>query len=252
MKIQNSITITVRAIALSGAFSLLGGLGAQAAFTALPPGTPETPGVAVPTAAAGEVIGTVVASRAANFADTGTPPPVNTGILNSLVVNRGGGLLDFYYQVVNTSNPGAPLDLDEIFRIKSIGGFLGVAGVQISQTNSIAGLIGAPVLPVGVEGASTADRDVGSPGSIGFDFSAPPAFFPDASNVGGGEASSFLIVRTNSTQFGDVLAQISGGGGTSTASTFGAVPEPGSMVFGLGILGVCFLRNRKSQASRAA
>jgi hypothetical protein len=252
MKIQNSITITVRAIALSGAFSLLGGLTANAAFSNLPAGTAETPGVAVPTAAAGEVIGTVVASRAVNFADTGLPSPVNTGVLNSLVVNRGGGLLDFYYQVVNTSNPGQPLDLDEIFRIKSIAGFQGVAGVQVSQTNSLAGLIGAPALPVGVEGASTADRDVGSIGSIGFDFSAPPAFFPDPSNVGGGEASSFLIIRTNATTFGDVTAQISGGGGTSLASTFAAIPEPGSMVFGLGILGVCFLRNRKSQPSRAA
>jgi len=252
MKIQNSITITVKAIALSGAFSLLGGLGAQAAFTALPPGTPELPGVAVPTATAAEVTGTVVAFKGLNFADSGTPPAVNTGILNSLVVNRGGGLLDFYYQVVNTSNPGAPLDGDEIFRIKSIAGFQGIAGVQISQTNDISTLTGEPALPVGVEGASTADRDVGTPGSIGFDFSAPPAFFPDASNVGGGEASSFLIIRTNATSFGDVNAQISGGGGTSTVGTFAAVPEPGSMVFGLGILGVCFLRNRKSQASRAA
>jgi len=252
MKISNSITVTVRAIALSGAFSLLGGLSAQAAFSALNPGTPESPGVVVPTATAGEVTGTVVAFKAVNFSDTGTPPAVNTGVLNSFVVDRGGGLLDFYYQLVNTSTPDPLLNLDEIFRIKSIGGFQGVAGVQVAQTNSIAGLIGAPALPVGVEGASTADRDVGSVGSIGFDFSTPPAFLPNPSNVQGGEASSFLIIRTNSTTFGNATAQISGGGGTSLPSTFAAIPEPGSMVFALGVLGVCFVRNRKGQPARSA
>jgi hypothetical protein len=256
MKIQNSITITVRAIALSGAFSLLGGIGAQAAFTVLPPLTPETPGVAVPIAAAAEVTGTVLTTRNAAFADNGTPPPLNTGVLRSFVVDRGAGLLDFYYQLVSTSSPA-----EELFRIKSIGGFAPGLAVSVSQTNSLAGLVagggsgfvaGSYTQGAGLEDASTADRDVGSVGSVGFDLSNPPAFFPDPENVSGGESSTFLIVRTNSTQYGDVTAQISGSGGTSLASTFAAVPEPGSMVFGLGILGVCFLRNRKSQASRAA
>jgi len=249
MKIQYPITITVRAIALASAFSLLGGITANATFAPLPAGTPETPGVGVPVATAGDVTGTVIAFKGVGFTDTGTPPPVNTGVLNSFVVDRGGGLLDFYYQLVNTSTPDPQFNLDEIFRIKSIGGFQGVAGVQVSQTNSLAGLIGAPALPVGVEGASTADRDVGSPGSIGFDFSTPPAFLPNPSNVQGGEASSFLIIRTNSTTFGNATAQISGGGGTSLASTFAAVPEPGSMVFALGVLGACFARNRRSSRS---
>jgi len=256
MKIQNSITTTVRAIALSGAFSLLGGLGAQAAFTALPPGTPETPGVGVPTAAPAEITGTVLKVRNANFQDTGTPPPLNTGVLRSFVVDRGAGLLDFYYQIVSTSSPA-----EELFRIKSIGGFSPALTVSVSQTNSLAGLTaglgsgfvaGSFTQGAGLEDASTADRDVGSVGSVGFDMSNPPAFFPDPENIQGGETSSFLVIRTNSTVYGDVLAQISGSGGTSLALTFAAVPEPGSMVFGLGILGVCFLRNRRSQSSRAA
>lgn len=254
MKIQNSITITVRAIALSGAFSLLGGLAAQAAFTVLPPGTPETPGVGVPIAAPGEITGTVLKVRDASFADTGTPPPLNTGTLRSFVVDRGAGLLDFYYQLVSTSSPA-----EELFRIKSIGGFAPGLALSVSQTSSLAGLVagggsgfvaGSYTQGAGLEDASTADRDVGSIGSVGFDLSNPPAFFPDPENVQGGETSTFLIIRTNANQYGDVQAQISGSGGTSLATTFAAVPEPGSMIFGLGVLGVCFLRNRRSQAAR--
>jgi hypothetical protein len=254
MKIQNSVTITVRAIALASAFSLVGGITAQAAFTALPPGTPETPGVVVPIEAA--PTGTVLKIRDAAFSDTGTPPPLNTGVLRSFVVDRGAGLLDFYYQLVSTSNPA-----EELFRIKSIGGFDPSLTLSVAQTTSLAGLVagggsgfvaGSYTQGGGLEDASTADRDVGSIGSVGFDLSNPPAFFPSPENVSGGESSTFLIIRTSSTQYGDVTAQISGSGGTSLASTFAAVPEPGSMVFGLGVLGVCFLRNRKSQASRAA
>jgi hypothetical protein len=261
MKIQNSITTTVRAVALSGAFSLLGGFTAQAAFSGLPPGTPETPGVAVPTAAAAEVTGTVLAVRDAAFSDTGTPPPVNTGVLRSFVVDRGAGLLDFYYQLVNTSVVDPVASLDELFRIKSIGGFDPSLALSVSQTDSLAGLVagagsgfvaGSYTQGAGLEDASTADRDVGSVGSVGFDYSDPPAFIPDPENVQGGETSTFLIVRTNANQYGDVTAQISGGGGTSLASTFAAVPEPGSMVFALGVLGTCLLRNRRSQPSRSA
>jgi hypothetical protein len=176
--------------------------------------------------------------------------------LRSFVVDRGAGLLDFYYQVVNTSNVA-----EELFRIKSIGGFNPALSLQVAQTTSLAGLVagagsgfvaGSYTQGAGLEDASTADRDVGSVGSVGFDFSNPPAFIGDPENVSGGETSTFLIVRTNSTQYGDVIAQINGSGGTSLATTFAAVPEPGSMVFGLGVLGVCFLRNRKSQTSRAA
>ena len=254
MKIQNSITITVRAIALASAFSLVAGTTATAAFSLLPPGTPEFPGVAVPTDAA--PTGTVLAVRDAGFSDTGTPPPLNTGVLRSFVVDRGAGLLDFYYQLVSTSDPA-----EELFRIKSIGGFDPTLTLEVAQTSSLAGLVagggsgfvaGSYTQGAGLEDASTADRDVGSAGSVGFDLSDPPAFFPDAENVQGGESSTFLIIRTSANQYGDVTAQISGSGGTSLASTFAAVPEPGSMVFGLGVLGVCFLRNRKSRPSPAA
>jgi hypothetical protein len=251
MKIQNSITTTVRAIALTSAFSLVAVSAAQAAFVPLPTGTPETPGVVLDPNTAG-LTGTVLAVRDASFADTGTPPPLNTGVLRSFVVDSGGGLLDFYYQLVSTANPA-----EELFRIKSIGGFSPGLALSVAQTNSLGGLVagagsgfvaGSYTQGGGLEGASTADRDVGSAGSVGFDLSNPPAFFPNPSNIQGGETGTFLVIRTNSSQYGDVTAQISGSGGTSLASTFAAVPEPGSMIFGLAVLGTCFVRNRRSQA----
>lgn len=253
MKIQNSITITVRAIALAGAFSLVASSQVQAAFALLPAGTPEVPGVAVPIEAA--PTGTVIATHNEAFADNAKPTPFATGIMKSFVVQQPGGTLDFYYQLVNTTvDP-----LEEFFRIKSIGGFSPGLTLSVAQTTSLAGLTaglgsgfvaGSYTQGAALEDASTADRDVGSVGSVGFDFSNPPAFIGNPENVGGGESSTFLIIRSNATTYGLFTTEVVSGSASSFPVVFSAVPEPGSMVFGLGVLGVCFLRNRRN--SRAA
>ena len=123
MTILNHISTTVKAVALAGTFSLIGFSTTQAAFVALPlPVIPETPGVAL-----GGLttigVGKVVDFKTVAFVDNALPTPFASGILNSFVVDRGGGLLDFYYQVVNTSPGPDPLCDADFYRFKTTGGF---------------------------------------------------------------------------------------------------------------------------------
>jgi len=213
---------------------------AQAAFRPLPSPTPETPGVALDLNTLG-LTGTVLATLDSPFVDNAVPTPFAQGTLRSLVVDRGGGLLDVYYQLVNTSPP--PPDLvSEFYRLKTIGGFDPSLLLSVAQTNSLSGLVagagsgfvaGNYVTGGALQPASTADRDVGTIGSVGFDFPFQrPAFIGDANNVQAGESSSFLVVRTNASQFGSVRVSISGAA-TSFANSFAvttAIPEPGTCV----------------------
>jgi hypothetical protein len=262
MKIQNTITITVRAIALSGAFSLVAVNATQAAFVPLAPGTPETPGVVLDPNTAG-LTGTVIATHSESFVDNAQPTPFASGILKSFVVDTGSGL-DFYYQLTNTSGQpgGAPgtLAVEDFFRIKSIGGFDAGLTLSVAQTNDISGLtagLGSGfnaanyVQGGGLEDASTADRDVATPGSVGFSFSDPPAFIGDPENVSGGETGTLLVIRTNASTYGLFTTEVISGSATSFATVFSAVPEPGSMVFAFGVLGACLLRNRRNPSRSA-
>ena len=173
----------------------------------------------------------------------GDPPPafsIFTGILRSSVVDRGGGLLDFHYQLVNTSP--SPSDIvTQFFRIKTIGGFSPNLTIAVGQVG------GAGLKPV-----ATADRDEGNLGGVGFAFppQPPQPFVGHVSNIGPGETSAIVIVRTNATQYGDAQMAISGGG-TALASTFVAsfpeiaveqplntdIPDGGSKSFGSVIVG---------------
>jgi MYXO-CTERM domain-containing protein len=83
---------------------------------------------------------------------------------------------------------------------------------------------------------------------VGFDFpiQPPPAFIGDPMNIEAGETSTFLVVRTNSRAYGNVQMVIDGAG-TSFARTFAAVPEPGSMIFGLALLGALGVSRRRTQ-----
>ena len=176
--------------------------------------------------------------------------------MRSFVVNRGGGLLDFYYQLVNTSAP--PPDMfSEFFRMKTSGGFDPSLVLSVGQTDSLAGLVagagsgfvaGSYTTGASLQLAKTADRDVGTIGSVGFDFPTQPpaAFIGDPENLEAGETSTFLVVRTNSTQFGNIQMAIDGAG-TSFATSFAAVPEPGSMIFGLALLGAVGASRRRAK-----
>ncbi len=254
MTIQTMST-TIRILALAGSLSLLATSSSSAAFANLPSPTDETPGVLLGAVQATGG-GTVLSVLDRTFDDGSLPTPFAQGTLRSFVVDRGAGLLDFYYQLVNTTPPSTFADPDkEFYRIKTTGGFNPSLVVSVGQTNSLAGLVAGPgsgfvpgsyVTGSGLKPALTADRDVATIGSAGFDFPThpPDAFVGDPKNIGAGQLSTFLVVRTNSTVFGRIEAAISGSG-TSFATTFAAIPEPSSVVFGIALLGTCFGRGAR-------
>jgi len=251
---KQSITSMFPLFAIASALSLLLTETSQAAFTALPSPTAEFPGVSLgPVQATGG--GTVLATLDTAFADNAMPTPFATGTLRSFVVDRGGGLLDFYYQLVNTTRQ--PDFTSEFFRMKTTGGFNPSLVLSVGQTDSLAGLVagagsgfvaGNYTTGVSLQPAETADRDVATLGSVGFDFpmQPPPAFIGDPMNIEAGETSTFLVVRTNSRSYGNVNMVIDGAG-TSVAASFAAVPEPGSMIFGLALLGAVGASRRRAQ-----
>ena len=261
MKNQKPITVTAKAAALVGAFSLIAVTTTQAAFTALPSPTPETPGVALGAfqAAGG---GTVLAVYDSPFVDNAQPTPFASGTLRSFVVDRDAGpgvALDYYYQLVNTSAPPADFT-QEFFRLKTTGGFDPSLVLSVGQTDSLAGLVAGggsgfvagSYITAGVKPANSADRDVATSGSVGFDFAViPPPFIGDAANIGQGQASGFLVVRTNSTQYGLVTTAIDGAA-TSFPSAFAAVPEPSSVLFGLAMFGLTLNSRIKSRRTKVA
>ena len=246
MNKPTTITTAFKAAALMGAFSLIAVSASQAAFTLLPSPTPEVPGVMVgavqPTGG-----GAVVASMSQSF--TAPPNAFTGGTLNSWVVNRGGGLLDFYYQVINTT-PAPDVNGDEqIWRVNILHGFAkaGIEPVSVGQTN--VSPFGGPAIG-GLKPARTADRDQSESGDVGFEFPVAPGFPGDPLNIASGESSTFLVVRTNSTTWSTTQAQISSGD-TATVATFAPVPEPGSALFGLAMFGVALtsrVRGRKSKS----
>ena len=262
MNKQKPTTVTAKAAALMGAFSLIAVTTTQAAFTALPSPTGETPGVALgafqPSGG-----GTVLAVYDSPFVDNASPTPFASGTLRSFVVDRDAGpgvALDFYYQLVNTSAPPADFT-QEFFRLKTTGGFDPSLILSVGQTDSLAGLVAGggsgfvagSYVTAGVKPATTADRDVATIGSVGFDFpSQPPLpFIGDPKNIGQGQASGFLVVRTNSTIYGLIQTAVDGAA-TSFPSAFAAVPEPSSVLFGLAMFGLTLNSRIKSRSSKTA
>ncbi len=201
--------------------------------------------------------GKVVAFKTVSFVDNALPTPFASGILNSFVVDRGSGLLDFYYQLVNTSVGPDPFGDSDMFRFKTLAGFDPAqnpqlaSGLMIGQTNTLTGLntsmfpaVAGLTQGAGLQAAATGDHSVGTIGSVGFDFPIQPPlpFTGDVNNVNFGESSSFIIVRTNSTVFGMVPSAISGSATAFPVGTFAAIPEPGSILFGIAVLGTCLGR----------
>lgn len=240
--------LTFKSAALMGAFSLIIATASQAAFVALP--SPADPPVVLGGLTAIGA-GTVLASSSAPYV-----APFSNGTLNTFVVDRGGGLLDFYYQVVNLTPGPDPFGDDQIARIAIENSFNypGVDPVFVAQTdvNPATGVAG-----VGLKPASVADRDrpTGNPltlGSIGFNFpTAPPndpTFLSDPLNVASGQSSTFMVVRTNSTVFGAATASIGSNGGFTQVGTFAPIPEPSSILFGIAMFGVA-LTNRSRRAA---
>ena len=244
MNKPKAISTTFKAAALVSVFSLISSV-SQAAFVALPSPTPEVPGALLGglTATGG---GSIVASASSPFTNAFT-----SGIYNTFVVDRDPGagvLLDFYYQVINTTPTPDIIGDEQIFRIKTVGGFDATVDPVLAAQTDIDPTTGLSVS--GLKPARTADRDEGSPFSVGFEFPvAPGGIVADPLNIASLQSSTFMVVRTNSSTYTSAIAQVSSGD-TSLVSTFAAVPEPSSILFGLGMFGVALTSRAKRRASK--
>lgn len=228
---------------LAGLLSLAAAAPGFADFVALPENTPETPGVALD-GGTGNFGGTVIAAQDSLF----NLQTTFAGILRTMVVDTGLGY-DFYYQIVNTgTDDGGGAD---IFRIKTLGGFHGLT-LTVSYRTDLNSLDfgafasgpagGAGAYQVGTKSVFSADRDVNTNGSAGFDFS-PSQFLFDPANINPGEKSMFAVVRSNATTYMAVSMDISGND-TARIESFAPVPEPQAAA--LTVLGGALLLRRRA------
>ena len=237
----------VRAAALAGAFSLAVAAPGFAAFVPLPENEGEDPGIALGSGTAG-VTGTVIAAQDSVF----NVSIDFRGVLRSMVVDTGSGY-DFYYQLVNTGTDDG--FGTEIYRMKTSGGFTGLS-LDVSYRSDLTGLNfagftngpsgGSGAYSAGTKSVFSADRDNGSTGSVGFDFSSAHFIFDPAKNINGGETSRIEVVRTSAATFVPVTVAISGGFGTAQVAAYAPVPEPhAAAMIGAGCIILIRRRSRR-------
>jgi hypothetical protein len=210
---------------------LLGGIATTAGATPLNNGFSsqnflDTPLAGTTSAARPELAGLVLA-------DTDTPFTLDgvTGFVQNRVVREfGTGTLDFYWRVV--VDPATD-------------GGAGIEGLRLAN--------------FGYANMTDADWRIDGSGTIGATTGRlfNPATHPDgdinflfASNVDGGESSSFFFLHTGATQFaltGDYDVLNADGDFTSLAATYApAVPEPTpALLLALGVLTLGLLRSRR-------
>lgn len=247
MNTQHHLTTHLKALALAGAFSFTAILATHAAFQPLPENGIE--GFVTLTNMSGTSTGgLLVGTLDSPFAET--IQAEFSGILRTRVVSRTGvlgGPLDFYYELANLSPGKPPIGSggdSDIYRFDTQGGYAGLSNISVGgETGVVFGV------PAGGKFALTSDRGF-SPGGVGFEFQPTPPptpFIGAASNLDVGQTSQWLVVRTNETTFTSVLVFVEGFG-TGIAGSFAPIPEPTTIGFGLGILGVCasgFLKGRR-------
>ena len=221
--IKNHSFVALAAIMLVGA-----GTSANAVILA-PGGT--SPNVAAPTEPASVLVG---APLTVNI--TGIPDINPASTITERIYRQAGGTLDFYFQLTSV---GLPFNgLIHQFNANFYAGFITdvfwdnspvVAGVITQAGNPLNGLASGTVIP------DTFARS-NSGNAIQFNFPDPPVVFGGSGPIQPGQTSKWLVIRTNATQVGPGIGGVINGI-TQNFNLLGPVPEPGSLIFGLGVLG---------------
>jgi hypothetical protein len=250
------LTSSNRLLALA-ATALLHGFSAQAAL--ILPGTAYDSSVPIGPAtniiASGSLSGTVIADQTTAFSES-----LNgffTGTIRSLVVRRADtSTLDFYYQLVNnTALEEFPNDADIfLLSLENFSGF-GAPGtdaldliVRNDGLTGLSGLASAATFVNGNIGATSGFRDPQAPSSAGFIFATLPTnFIDDPNNIGKGDTSNFVVIRSSASDFAAAPAFVTGTFGTAVTQAYSPVPEP--TVAGLTAIGVLGLAVRRRRAA---
>ena len=234
MNVMNQNQVKRWAAPLAGILSILAVSTSQAALVAPGGGFTNLAGTT-------NFGGTVVGNKTVGFIE---PSALFQGTLRSVVVQNSSGLLDFYFQIANTSNL-APVNTPagggaDIFRLAvlNFNGFGTGAGDSLEVnyvTNGLTGIAGAGAFVTGTKLAVTGDRlPTVASNLVGFDFDTSH-FLGGPGNVDSGQTSDFLLIRTNARFFQNVNNEVISSFGTAFASGFAPVPvpEPATLLAGL-------------------
>jgi len=226
-----------------GAIALIASVSSVQA-TLLPPPPPSIS--AQPLGTATEVAGSVIGDITVPFG-IGTNPANSSygGTIQSVVVRRTGaapglavGGLDFYYQLKLTGVNPPSADI-RAFTLTNFDPFIADAFVDIGSGV----VIGVGGRTQGTQAPYNVNR---APSTIGFSFQDPPN--PDLSLVPANPNSVWIVLRTNATLFGDGRAGLLDGF-ADNARILAPVPEPTTLLFGLGLVATAgFSRLRKGRS----
>jgi hypothetical protein len=259
MKTPNSNRTKALATALMGAASLFTAAGGHAAFSLVPYGGTLNLSGTAGTPPGGDVKD----SKQVAFTDTANP--TFTGFLRSIVVDADGAgpgtNLDFYYQIENVSTLGTPASDYDIISFALQQGFGTGNNVQADWLSSLGTLGGetllfVPKVPTAGKTVYQATREFVPTDGAGFTFDSDlglPDTNPPFNNIGKGQVSNWLVLRTTASTWTSVSSAIGYGLGAATpdAPSFAPVPEPSSVLLGLVGLGVFAGRRfRKSSAQQ--
>lgn len=157
-----------------------------------------------------------------------------TGSYVSAVYDRGGGLLDFYYQFTTEAGSTAPITE---FAATSFAGFSTSVGYFDGDLDGAGPFIDGSESPVN---ASRSGNGV----TVTFDYF----------EVNVGETSEVLLIRTNATSYVQGNSSVQGGASanfTTLAPTRipdNTIPEPGTLALaGIGILGIAVRASRRGR-----
>ena len=228
--------IKTNSIVALASMMLIGVVSSANAVLLAPGGT--SPNVASPT----EPASVFVTSVTANI--TGIPDVNPASTITERIYRQPGGTLDFYYQLTLAPGTATFNGLIHQFNANFYQGF--TTDVVWDNSPSVAGVITQVGNPLNAFPSGTAIPDTfarsNSGNAIQFNFPDPPVSFGGTGPIPQGATSKWLIVRTNATQFGPGVGGVINGI-TQNFPLLGPIPEPGSLIFGLGILGAMGTRN---------